>query len=88
MFNNVATVTPLADYILLVKFENGTSKKYDIKPLFSKWAVFNDLVIQQGLFELVKVDTGGFGITWNDNIDLSCDELWNNGIELVKEVSL
>jgi hypothetical protein len=31
--------------------------------------------------EQVRVDTGGFGISWNDEIDLSCDELYDNGIE-------
>ena len=88
MFNNVTAVTPLADYILLVEFENGTSKKYDIRPLFSKWEVFNTLTTQKGLYEAVRVDTGGFGISWNDDIDLSCNELWNNGEELIKEVTL
>jgi hypothetical protein len=28
------------------------------------------------LFEQVKVDSGGFGISWNDDIDLSCNELY------------
>ena len=23
---------------------------------------------------------GGYGIIWNDDLDLSCDELWENGI--------
>ena len=27
----------------------------------------------------VKVDQGGYGISWSDNIDLSCDELFFNG---------
>jgi hypothetical protein len=34
------------------------------------------------LFEAVEVDTGGYGIIWNDDIDLSCDELWDNGVEV------
>jgi len=34
-----------------------------------------------GLFWNVKTDLGGYGISWNDEIDLSCDELWENGIE-------
>jgi len=25
------------------------------------------------------VDASGFGIFWNDEIDLSCNELWENG---------
>jgi hypothetical protein len=39
------------------------------------------LTYVQGLFEQVKVDTGGFGISWNDDIDLSCDELFDHGME-------
>jgi len=27
----------------------------------------------------VKVDAGGYGISWNDDIDLSEYELWTNG---------
>lgn len=27
----------------------------------------------------VEVDAGGYGIIWNDDIDLSCDELFENG---------
>ena len=26
-----------------------------------------------------KVDVGGYGIIWNDDIDISCDELFENG---------
>jgi hypothetical protein len=27
----------------------------------------------------VQVDTGGYGVIWNDDIDLSRNELYNNG---------
>ena len=33
----------------------------------------------KGLFKQVKIDKGGYGISWNDNIDLSCNTLWNEG---------
>ncbi len=29
--------------------------------------------------EQVKVDAGVYGISWNDDIDLSCEELYQNG---------
>ena len=32
-------------------------------------------------FNSVIADRGGYGIVWNDDIDISCDELWSNGIE-------
>jgi hypothetical protein len=36
-------------------------------------------------FKLVKVDAGGYGISWNDAADLSEYELWTNGIETVMQ---
>lgn len=82
-FHRVKTVAPLPNYFLDVHFEDGTQKKYDVKPLFSKWEVFKALMDIKGLFEQVQVDMGGYGIVWNDYIDLSCDELYYNGIEPV-----
>ncbi len=34
-------------------------------------------------FEDVYVDVGGHGIVWNDDLDLSSDELWENGVQVV-----
>lgn len=31
---------------------------------------------------MVQVDPGGYGISWNDNVDLSENELWINGKEI------
>ena len=31
------------------------------------------------LFSSVMIDQGGYGVIWNDDIDISCDELWVNG---------
>jgi hypothetical protein len=33
------------------------------------------------LFDLVHVEVGGYGIVWNKDIDLACNELWENGKE-------
>ena len=61
--------------------EDNVIKYYDVKPLFDKWLEFKALENVECLFEQVKVDIGGYGISWNDKIDLSCDELWTNGKE-------
>ena len=79
MFNKVKNVYPLPDYKLLVDFTTGEKKQYNVKPLFDKWEPFKALVITKGLFEQVRVDAGGYGVSWNDNIDLSCNELYDNG---------
>lgn len=79
MFYKVKDVKPLDNFILLITFENNEIKYYDVKTLFNKFTAFQDLVNIPGLFKLVKIDEGGYGISWNENIDLSCNELWNNG---------
>ena len=67
------------DLILLVTFTNQEQRKYDVKPLLKKWDAFLPLANHPELFDQVRVDLGGYGISWNDNIDLSCDELYFNG---------
>jgi len=81
MFHKIKSVKPLSDMILSVEFTDGNTKQYDVKLLMSKWEVFKDLK-ENKLFNLVQVDTGGYGIIWNDYIDLACNELWENGIDL------
>lgn len=81
MFHKVKSVRPMDDFVLLVSFSEGVTKTYDVKPLFAKWAVFNELK-NNHLFEEVSVDQGGYGVSWNDDIDLSCDELFHEGKEI------
>ncbi|MDR1113796.1 MAG: DUF2442 domain-containing protein [Candidatus Margulisbacteria bacterium] len=83
MFHKVKKVKPLPNYNLLVRFEDKKLKQYDVKPLFAELEAFKPLTYVAGLFEQVKVDTGGYGISWNGDIDLSCDELYDNGFTLM-----
>ena len=80
MFHKIKEINPLKNYILLATFEDGTVKTYDVSPLFNEIEIFNTLKEVPHVFEQVKVDVGGYGISWNDEIDLSCDELWDNGV--------
>jgi len=80
MFHKVKAVNALPDYRLSVQFAEGVTKIYDVKPLFSKWAPFKPLEHDPALFSNVEVDVGGYGVIWNDDLDLSCDELFENGV--------
>jgi hypothetical protein len=77
VFPKVEAVTPLADKKLLVRFAGGQQKLYDCAPLVNR-EPFSALA-NETLFRQVKVDAGGYGISWNDEIDLSESELWLNG---------
>lgn len=82
MFHKIKNVFALPEYKLSVQFSEGVTKIYDVKPLFDKMPVFADLKDNTQEFFGVSVDVGGYGIIWNDNLDLSCDELWENGIQV------
>ena len=79
MFHKVKAVAALSDFRLSVQFAEGVTKIYDVKPLFTEWAPFKVLENAPELFASVEVDVGGYGIIWNDDLDLACNELFENG---------
>ena len=79
MFHKIKNVSALPEYKLSVQFAEGVTKIYDVKPLFQKIPAFKSLESNND-FGGVYVDVGGYGIIWNDELDLSCDELWENGV--------
>lgn len=82
MFHKIKSVNPIPDYRLSVNFSEGVTKIYDVKPLFDVIPAFRALISKPDLFNEVCVDTGGCGIVWNDDIDLSCEELYANGAQV------
>ncbi|MCL2383061.1 MAG: DUF2442 domain-containing protein [Oscillospiraceae bacterium] len=74
----IVSVKPIEDMQLIVSFDDGAVRKYDVKKLFSSHPVFKKLEDKE-LFESVKVDMGGSGLAWNDDIDLAEYEIWKNG---------
>ncbi len=81
MFHKVKDVFALADMKLSVQFADGSTKVYEVAPLLEGIDAFKPLE-EEELFSAVEVDTGGYGVIWNDEIDLSCDELWEHGTEV------
>ena len=79
MFHKVKSVNALPDFVLSVQFSEGITKTYDVKMLFERWPAFEKLKAEFGYFDKVQVDQGGYGIIWDDYLDLSCDELFENG---------
>ena len=79
MFHKIASVEPGTDGSLNVLFLDGTRKEYDIRRLFDRYPMFRQLAEDEALFHQVKVDQGGYGVSWNDELDLSCDELYDHG---------
>lgn len=82
MFHKIKNVSALPEFRLSVQFSEGVTKIYDVKPLFGKMPVFAVFKNDPEKFFAVSVDVGGYGIVWDDDLDLSCDELWENGVRV------
>lgn len=82
MTHRIQTVKPLKDLRLSVLFQNGVEKEYDIHNLYSVFPQFKQFETNNDLFEQVQVDCGGYGLSWNDNLDLDAEDIWDNGIEV------
>ena len=77
----VKDAIPLSDMQLLVFFENDVIKLFDVKPIIKDYPEFEELK-NEDLFNLVKVEPGGYGISWSSELDCSEGELWEDGVEL------
>ncbi len=84
MFPKIKSIQPLEGKKLLVTFDNDVKKIYDCASLLSEDAFYP--LKDEALFRNVKIDPGGYGISWNEEIDLSEAELWINGI-LVEQLA-
>ncbi len=85
MTHKIVSVKPMENFVLLVGFQNGIEKTYDIRtlyPVFPQFKVFENDV---DLFNRVQVDMGGYGISWNDDLDLDAEDIWEDGIEVSKK---
>lgn len=76
----IVSVKAMGDTTLLVEFVGGFWRRYDVEPLLSRpaFAALKD----RRLFHSVHVDAGGYGVVWNEDLDLAEHELWVNGVEV------
>jgi hypothetical protein len=77
----VKKVIPQQNLILLVEFENGVRKKYDVGSLFEQFPEY-EILKNKSMFDTVFVDCGGYSVAWTPDIDISEWELWDNGIKI------
>ncbi len=81
MFVKITSLATLPEYNLLVGFSTGEYKKFDLKPVMEKYAPFRALKETVGLYEQAKIDIGGYGIVWNDDLDISAEGIYEKGVD-------
>ena len=80
MYHRIASVKALPDLWIEAVFRDGSVKRFDLRPLFSRHPRFRALFEDESLCRLVHVDAGGYGISWNDELDLECEDIWADGV--------
>lgn len=84
MMHKIKSVKTKDNLIIIATFMDGTVKEYDISALFSALPQLKELKENKALFHNVKMDVGGYGIFWNDELDLEAETIWEDGIEVEK----
>lgn len=67
------------DVTLEVTFQDGTVVRYDMSRLFSKYPQLEELRRDRNLFLNGHLDPGGYGIIWNDELDINATSIYECG---------
>jgi hypothetical protein len=77
---SIVSAQAIDDLTLIVKFTNNELREYNISKLLDK-PMFS-LLKNPAFFRNFIIESGGYGLVWNDEIDISEYELWQNGISI------
>jgi DNA-binding XRE family transcriptional regulator len=83
MFHKATSVNFLEGTSLEVRFQDGQVKQYDMAALFTKYPQLEALKDRE-LFESGYL-LGSYGITWNDDLDIETETIYQDGITVQSE---
>ena len=83
MNNLIVKIEAKENLILIATFADGEVVSFDVKTLFERYPVFHALEDDK-LFNSVVIDGVGYGISWNDDLDLSSDGIYSRGNHIGK----
>lgn len=72
----------LEDVVVEMTFQDGKIVRYDMARMFDKYPQLQELKTNRALFEQGRLDPGGYGVIWNDELDFSAMSVYECG-ELV-----
>ncbi|MDO5449221.1 MAG: DUF2442 domain-containing protein [Clostridia bacterium] len=75
----IEDVVPLKDFCLLVFFRDGIVKKCDVRKYMEESRHFSIIINHQEYFNDVRVQTGGYGVQWDDNQSIPDSVLYQMG---------
>ncbi|MDO5398957.1 MAG: DUF2442 domain-containing protein [bacterium] len=76
----ITSVEPQSDYILLLTFDNGEKRLYDMKPVIRKGSVFEKISDIKDFNRVYIDDT--HCVAWDIDPGIDSSIVWNNKIDL------
>ncbi|MCD8307482.1 MAG: DUF2442 domain-containing protein [Clostridia bacterium] len=78
MFHLIKNAYPVSGHSLIACFADGTSRTYDIRDIAESHPDFRTLE-DSSLFYSLRAGLGGYGVIWDNDVDLSSEEIYFNG---------
>lgn len=72
-------VVPLEDFSLLTFFRDGMVRKCSLKQYFEGHQAFSVLLRKPELFSTVQLQPGGYGVTWDTQLNIPDTALYGEG---------
>lgn len=79
MFIRALSVVFLENTTVELTFQDGKIIRYDMSKMFSKYPQLVVLKDNRKLFENGHLDSGGYGIIWNDELDFDAMSIYESG---------
>ncbi len=79
LLKRITSVAAKEHFTLVVKFTTGERKEVFLRTLIEGNKVFSALQDNKDYFNQVKIAKGGFGLYWDDNLDVSAEFLYDKG---------
>lgn len=85
MMHKIVSIKTKDNLVIEATFFDGTVKEYNVRNIFPVYPLMKELENNNILFKGVQIDSGGYGISWNDDLDLESETIWEDGVEIRKE---
>lgn len=83
MHKIITEIKTLDNLEIQATFADGEVVVFDVKTMLEKYPVFHQLENKE-LFGNLKIDGVGYGVSWNDELDLSSDGIYARGKHIGK----
>ena len=76
MIPRIKSISPMADFKLLVDFDEGRRVIYDVADDIRSIEAFKELQTLHGLFNNARLDSSRTCVVWNERVDLPSDTIY------------